>query len=199
MRDSDWSKKFLLRSDWSGPSVALITTVLDESILTMSPFKCSIVITTTCSIPVRITRTVLLRIRLVMNRKFACFHSLSLRITFGHPNPILLFFFHKKTIDAVTRIIGFCPVTWRFACATAIYSISFWKYVMIYWRLQVNNQKTIRLHVAINSFLHTHVNAHVFTCSNVAWTTNAWKCEKTYVLQVLTEYRVDDNRTNVER
>ena len=86
--------------------------VLGQSILTMSPFKCSIVITTTCSIPVRITRTVLLQIRLVMNRKFACFHSLSLRITFGHPNPILLFiFFHKKTINAVTRIIGFCPVT----------------------------------------------------------------------------------------
>ena len=70
---------------------------------------------------------------------------------------------------------------------------------MIYWRLQVNNQKPIRLHVAINSFLHTHVNAHVFTCSNVAWTTNAWKCEKTYVLQVLTEYRLGDNQMNVER
>ena len=26
MRDSDWSRKFLLRSDWSGPSVASITT-----------------------------------------------------------------------------------------------------------------------------------------------------------------------------
>ena len=26
MRDSDWSRKILLRSDWSGPSVALITT-----------------------------------------------------------------------------------------------------------------------------------------------------------------------------
>ena len=39
---------------------------------------------------------------------------------------------------------------------------------MIYWRLQVNNQKPIRLHVAINSLLHTHVNARVFTCSNVA-------------------------------
>ena len=70
---------------------------------------------------------------------------------------------------------------------------------MIYWRLQVNNQKTIRLHVAINSLLHMHVNARVFTFSSVAWTTNAWKCEKTYMLQVLTEYRVDDNRTNVER
>ena len=27
MRDSDWSRKFLLRSDWLGPSVALITTI----------------------------------------------------------------------------------------------------------------------------------------------------------------------------
>ena len=70
---------------------------------------------------------------------------------------------------------------------------------MIYWRLQVNNQKPIRLHVAINSLLHTHVNARVFACSNVAWTTKALKCEKTYVLKVLTEYRVDDNGTNVER
>ena len=26
MLDSDWSRKFLLRSDWSGPSVAHITT-----------------------------------------------------------------------------------------------------------------------------------------------------------------------------
>ena len=26
MRDSDWSRQNLLRSDWSGPSVALITT-----------------------------------------------------------------------------------------------------------------------------------------------------------------------------
>ena len=62
-----------------------------------------------------------------MNRKFACFHLLSLRITFGHPNPIVLFiFFHKKTIEP------------------------------------------IRFHVAINSLLHTQVNARVFTCSNVA-------------------------------
>ena len=28
MRDSDWSRQNLLRSDWSGPSVALITTNL---------------------------------------------------------------------------------------------------------------------------------------------------------------------------
>ena len=27
MRDSDWSRQNLLRSDWSGPSVASITTV----------------------------------------------------------------------------------------------------------------------------------------------------------------------------
>ena len=27
MRDSDWSREILLRSDWSGPSVATITTV----------------------------------------------------------------------------------------------------------------------------------------------------------------------------
>ena len=26
MRESDWSRKFLLRSDWSGPSVASMTT-----------------------------------------------------------------------------------------------------------------------------------------------------------------------------
>ena len=26
MRDSDWSREILLRSDWSGPSVATITT-----------------------------------------------------------------------------------------------------------------------------------------------------------------------------
>ena len=70
---------------------------------------------------------------------------------------------------------------------------------MVYWRLQVNNQKPIRLHVAINSLLRTYVNARVFKCSNVAWTTNAWKFEKTYVLQVLTEYRLGDNLTNVER
>ena len=30
MLDSDWLKKFLLRSDWSGPIVALITTVDDS-------------------------------------------------------------------------------------------------------------------------------------------------------------------------
>ena len=52
---------------------------------------------------------------------------------------------------------------------------------MVYWRLQVNNQKPIRLHVAINSLLRTYVNARVFKCSNVAWMTNTWKCEKTYV------------------
>ena len=68
---------------------------------------------------------------------------------------------------------------------------------MVYWRLQVNNQKPIRLHVAINSLLRTYVNARVFKCSNVDWTT--WKCEKTYVLQVLTEYRLGDNLTNVEQ
>ena len=28
MRDSDWSREILLRSDWSGPSVAIYTTVL---------------------------------------------------------------------------------------------------------------------------------------------------------------------------
>ena len=28
MRDSDWSRQILLRSDWSGPRVALITTPL---------------------------------------------------------------------------------------------------------------------------------------------------------------------------
>ena len=39
---------------------------------------------------------------------------------------------------------------------------------MVYWRLQVNNQKPIRLHVAINSLLRTYVNARVFKCSNVA-------------------------------
>ena len=39
---------------------------------------------------------------------------------------------------------------------------------MIYWRLQVNNQKPIRLHVAINSLLRTYVNARMFKCSNVA-------------------------------
>ena len=26
MRDSDWSREILLRSDWSGPNVATITT-----------------------------------------------------------------------------------------------------------------------------------------------------------------------------
>ena len=31
MRDSDWSRKILLRSDWSGPSVALITTTIYEN------------------------------------------------------------------------------------------------------------------------------------------------------------------------
>ena len=29
MHDSDWSRKFLLRSDWSGPSVASTTTHTD--------------------------------------------------------------------------------------------------------------------------------------------------------------------------
>ena len=28
MRDSDWSRRNLLRSDWSGPSVAIMTTNL---------------------------------------------------------------------------------------------------------------------------------------------------------------------------
>ena len=27
MRDSDWSRQFLLRSDWLGPSVAMFTTL----------------------------------------------------------------------------------------------------------------------------------------------------------------------------
>ena len=39
---------------------------------------------------------------------------------------------------------------------------------MVYWCLQVNNKKPIRLHVAINSLLQTYVNACVFKCSNVA-------------------------------
>ena len=30
MRDSDWSKNFLLRSDWLPPSVALCTTLLGD-------------------------------------------------------------------------------------------------------------------------------------------------------------------------
>ena len=30
MRDSDWSRKFLLRSDWLGPSVASMTTIKKE-------------------------------------------------------------------------------------------------------------------------------------------------------------------------
>ena len=29
MRDSDWSREILLRSDWSGPSVAIYTTHVD--------------------------------------------------------------------------------------------------------------------------------------------------------------------------
>ena len=29
MRDSDWSRRNLLRSDWSGPRVALITTLVN--------------------------------------------------------------------------------------------------------------------------------------------------------------------------
>ena len=70
---------------------------------------------------------------------------------------------------------------------------------MVYWHLQVDNQKPIRLHVVINSLLRTYVNARLFKCLNIAWTTNAWKCDKTYVLQVLTEYRLGDNLTNVER
>ena len=28
MRDSDWSREILLRSDWLGPRVALITTIV---------------------------------------------------------------------------------------------------------------------------------------------------------------------------
>ena len=70
---------------------------------------------------------------------------------------------------------------------------------MVYWHLQVDKQKPIRLHVAINSLLRTYVNARLFKRLNIAWTTNAWKCDKTYVLQVLTEYRLGDNLTNVER
>ena len=31
MRDSDWSRQFLLRSDWLGPSVAMFTTIKPES------------------------------------------------------------------------------------------------------------------------------------------------------------------------
>ena len=30
MRDSDWSRQFLLRSDWLGPSVAPITTHMSQ-------------------------------------------------------------------------------------------------------------------------------------------------------------------------
>ena len=32
MRDSDWSRQILLRSDWLGPSVALITTKIEDKI-----------------------------------------------------------------------------------------------------------------------------------------------------------------------
>ena len=70
---------------------------------------------------------------------------------------------------------------------------------MVYWHLQVDNQKPIRLLVAINSLLRTYVNARLFKSLNIAWMTNAWKCDKTYVLQVLTEYRLGDNLMNVER
>ena len=35
MRDSDWSRKFLLRSDWLGPSVALSTTYNSELLLNL--------------------------------------------------------------------------------------------------------------------------------------------------------------------
>ena len=28
MRDSDWSRRILLRSDWSGPRVAICTTIM---------------------------------------------------------------------------------------------------------------------------------------------------------------------------
>ena len=36
MRDSDWSRQILLRSDWLGPSVALITTVGENLKLLLS-------------------------------------------------------------------------------------------------------------------------------------------------------------------
>ena len=35
MRDSDWSREILLRSDWLGPRVALITTVIQLDALTI--------------------------------------------------------------------------------------------------------------------------------------------------------------------
>ena len=34
MRDSDWSRQILLRSDWSHPSVALLTTVVNSKYIT---------------------------------------------------------------------------------------------------------------------------------------------------------------------
>ena len=39
---------------------------------------------------------------------------------------------------------------------------------MVYWHLQVDNQKPIRLLVAINSLLRTYVNARLFKCLNIA-------------------------------
>ena len=37
MRDSDWSRKFLLRSDWSGPKGATITTHTGSKIYMSAP------------------------------------------------------------------------------------------------------------------------------------------------------------------
>ena len=39
---------------------------------------------------------------------------------------------------------------------------------MVSWHLQVDNQKPIRLHVAINSLLRTYVNARLINCLNIA-------------------------------
>ena len=44
MRDSDWSRPILLRSDWSGPSVAMCTThgkPKEYGFLTPARVKCS--------------------------------------------------------------------------------------------------------------------------------------------------------------
>ena len=38
MRDSDWSREILLRSDWSGPTVATITTFIISIDVTMASF-----------------------------------------------------------------------------------------------------------------------------------------------------------------
>ena len=39
MLDSDWSRKFLLRSDWSGPKGALLTTVDDKMLLRITTLQ----------------------------------------------------------------------------------------------------------------------------------------------------------------